>query len=221
MIPILLRIAGKATATQAGVRSLFARWLGGAGSVSAAQQAGFRSLLAFWLGGAGYRAGAYTLSANGMSIAEIVPGDATLAVYGLGGQLGVRVRKTVISQPLRHYVLWAEGYQVNGVVSNHTRLKVIRRLVAVGSRAKSSPIGSTLLKWNRMLMCDSFTSYVVTAAAVALVKHSGLMTNGINTLAIYIGDGTLSHNYSITIRHAVMLTMQIADEDEFFLLEAA
>jgi hypothetical protein len=48
---LLLLFPSSAPATQAGFRSLTARWMGGAGGPPA--QAGFFSLVARWMGGAG------------------------------------------------------------------------------------------------------------------------------------------------------------------------
>ena len=54
-LPLLGLGAGAAPTTTAGVRSMLAPWLGGAGSAGVAPttDAGVRSLLAFWIGGAG------------------------------------------------------------------------------------------------------------------------------------------------------------------------
>jgi len=54
-LPLLGLGAGAAPTTTAGVRSMLAPWIGGAGSAGVAPttNAGVRSLLAFWVGGAG------------------------------------------------------------------------------------------------------------------------------------------------------------------------
>lgn len=54
-LPLLGLGAGAAPTTTAGVRSMLAPWIGGAGSAGVAPttDAGVRSLLAFWIGGAG------------------------------------------------------------------------------------------------------------------------------------------------------------------------